>query len=194
MPNNLFGSHLNSKEIILKYISGMCEDYLFSYKPKLYAISAAVCMLSGQKDVTSPDLNWLLGNRGAGEGEVFPIDVNAYEQMPTYSKETVDYSLFSYILNTAWNELRKRIELLRQYPLAMPKEPDFVEIRRITGLALSEPIAPEKLGNLISELNENVYKSNSHLTTHYKKLSNKLIKEYLKQNPPKATNLATRRT
>jgi len=199
MPNNLFGNHFNSKEIILKYISGMCEDYLFSYKPKLYAISAAVCILSGQKDVTSPDLNWLLGNRGAGEGEVFPIDVNAYEQMPTYSKETVDYSIFSFILNRAWNEFRQRLELLRQYPLAMPKEPDFVEIRRITGLALTEQeireeVETENLRNLINELNENVYKSNSHLTTHYKKLSNKLIKEYLKQNPPKATNLATRRT
>ena len=196
MPNDLFTNNYSSlKEVTLSYITKMCNDYLSTFKPKLYAIQNAICILSPMKDAVSPDLHWLLDNRGAdmGEGEVFPIDVNAYGPMPLFTSEAEDMSIFQGIIRQAWNTFRSELKLLEDYPLTMKTEQNYLEIKRIMGRERDLEDS-ENLSNEIYESSNNVTRINRELLDDYKKLSNKLIKEYLKQNPPKATNLASRRT
>jgi len=193
MPNDLFTNNYSSlKEVTLSYITEICNDYLSTFKPKLYAIENAICILSPQEDTVSPDLHWLLGNRGEGEGEVFPIDVNAYQPMPLFSSETEDMSIFSGIMRQAWNTFKSKLKLLEDYPLAMKEEQDYLEMKRIMGRERDLEDS-ENLNNEIYESANNLTTMNREILDDYKKLSNKLIKEYLKQNPPKATNLASRR-
>jgi hypothetical protein len=101
-------------------------------------------------------------------------------------------SIFSGIMRQAWNTFKSKLKLLEDYPLAMKEEQDYLEMKRIMGRERDLEDS-ENLNNEIYESANNLTTMNREILDDYKKLSNKLIKEYLKQNPPKATNLASRR-